>query len=190
MGADNIFVYLGTDMRWKTELYTYIKNVNLVKKLRDENFSVQNYRIYDMAVWDIGKSKQHTNIDYLGLLDYLENNRGIPYSDPEVPGIAQSEKERLLEIKARGQNAVNEMKKMVQLCKDKFGLDKCEPMSWLDGLNTKTRNYLCAHMKNSQYGDNPFSISLFTEISPETNKARYRFSLEIKNDGTKEYCRS
>lgn len=184
MGADDIFVYLGAEMKRKTEIYSYIKNVGLVKKLRDDNFSVKNYRIFDTAAWDIGSLKEHTNIDYLSLLEYLENNRGIPYSNPEAPGLDQNEKDRLLTVKAQGQNAVNEMKKMVKLCKKKFGLDKCEPMSWLDGSNTKTRNYLWAQLKKSEYGDNPISISLFVEMSPEMNKARYRFSLEVKNDCT------
>lgn len=41
------------EMKWKTEIYSYIENVGLVKRLRDDNFSVKNYRIFDMAAWDI-----------------------------------------------------------------------------------------------------------------------------------------
>lgn len=40
-------------MKWKTEIYSYIENVGLMKRLRDDNFSVRNYRIFDMAAWDI-----------------------------------------------------------------------------------------------------------------------------------------
>ena len=65
MGNDNIFVYFNIGIKLKTELYTYIKNVRIVKAFRDEYFNVKNYRIFDMAAWDIGKARQQTNIDYL-----------------------------------------------------------------------------------------------------------------------------
>lgn len=184
MGADNMFVYLGVDMKWKTEIYSYIKNTRSVKAFRDKNFKVKNYRIFDMAAWDIGLSNKHTSIDYLGVMDYLENNREIPYSNPDAEGLDAKEKNRLLDVKNKGQAAIAEMKKMVELCKENFSLDKCESMSWLDGSNTKTRKYLWAQMKYNSYGTRPESISLFVDMSEETQKARYRFSLELKNDAS------
>lgn len=184
MGTDNIYVYFNIGIKWKTEIYAYIKNARIVKAFRDEYFKVKNYRIFDMVAWKLGKSRKHTNIDYLGVLDYLDNNHGLSYKNPEAAGIDALEKERLLGIKSRGQAAVAEMKKMAELCKERFGLDRCEPMAWLDGSNTKTRKYLWAQLKYSKYSNNPVSISIFAEISPQSNKARYRFSLEIKNDGT------
>ena len=184
MGADNIYVYFNTGIKKKTEIYEYINNVKIVKAFRDQHFKVKNYRIFDMAAWNIGKARPHTNIDYLGVLDYLDNNRELPYKNPETAGLDALEKERLLGIKARGQAAVAEMKKMAELCKEMYGLDRCEPMAWLDGSNTKTRKYLWVQLKYSKYANNPISISIFAEISPQLNKARYRFSLEIKNDGT------
>lgn len=182
MGADNIYVYFHTGIKRKTELYAYIKNVKLVKAFRDRYFKVKNYRIFDIAAWDLGESRKHTNIDYLGVLDYLNNYRELSYRNPEIKEIDATEKEWLLDIKTHGQNAVAEMKKMSELCEEKYGLDRCEPMSWLDGSNTKTRKYLWAQLKYSKYADNPISISISVEISPQSNKARYRFSLEIKND--------
>ena len=182
MGADNIFIYLGVEMKWKTEVYSYTKNTRLVKAMRDENFSIKNYRLFDMAAWGIGAAKKKTNIDYIGVMDYLENNKDLPYSNPEAEGISEAEKTKLLEIKSKGQNVIKEMKKMAELCKSQFGLDKCEPMSWLDGSNTKTRRYLWAQLKYSEYGTRPESISIFVEMSSDTNRARYRFSLEMKND--------
>lgn len=182
MGADNIYVYFHTGIKRKTELYAYIKNVKLVKAFRDKYFKVKNYRIFDIVAWDLGKTRKHTNIDYLGVLDYLNNYRELSYRNPEIKGIGATEKERLLDIKTHGRNAVAEMKKMSELCEKEYGLDKCEPMAWLDGSNTKTRKYLWAQLKYSKYADNPISISISVEISPQSNKARYRFSLEIKND--------
>lgn len=184
MGADNIYVYFNLDIKRKIEIGTYIKNAKIVKAFRDANFKIKNYRIFDMAAWELGKAKQHTDIDYLGVLDYLDHNRELAYKNSEAAGIDATEKERLLGIKSRGQAAVGEMKKMVELCKSKYGLDKCESMTWLDGTNIKTRKYLWAQMKYSKYASNPISISIFVEISSQLNKARYRFSLEIKNDGT------
>ena len=184
MGSDNLYVYFNLDIKWKTELYSYIKNARIVKSFRDDNFTIKNYRIFDIAAWSLGSSKQHTRIDYLGILDYLENNQEVAYSNPEAAGVESAEKSRLLEVKAKGQSAITEMKKMVEVCKERFKLDRLEPMSWLDGSNTKTRKYLWAQMKYSKFADNPISISIFAEISPLLNKARYRYSLEIKNDGT------
>lgn len=184
MGNDNIYVYLGIPLDKKTEVQTYIANCREVKKYRDENYLIKNYRIFDIAARGLGEHKSQTDIDYIGVLDYLENNRDIPYSNPEAPGISAADKDHLLEVKQKGQSALAEIKKMVAICKEQFELDKCEPMSWLDGSNTKTRKYLWAQMKYSKYTDNPISISIFAEMSDTTNRTRYRFSLEIKNDNS------
>lgn len=125
---------------------------------------------------------QTIDIDYIGVLNYLENNQEIPYSNPDAPGIDPKEKNRLLIVKQKGQAAVAEMKKIASRCKKLYGLDKCLPISWLDGSNTKTRKYLLAQMKYKKYASNPVSISLFVEKN--SGVTRYRISLEIKNDGT------
>ncbi len=124
-----------------------------------------------------------TNIDYIGVLDYLRDNQEVPYSNPDAEGIDEQEKARLLAVKEKGQTAVGEMKKMAIECQKMYKLDKCLPISWLDGSNTKTRKYLWAQMKYSQYADDPTSISIFVEKNGE-NSSRYRISLELKNDGT------
>lgn len=167
------------------------RQYQVIQKLADTTriFEFMNREYTDRfkkGFLDLGKSKEYTNIDYLGVLDYLKNNRGIQYSNPEAPGITQLEKERLLAVREKGRNAVNEMKKMARLCKEKYGLDKCEPISWLDGSNTRTRTYLWAQMKYSSYGNRPESISLFVDMSDVTNRPRYRFGLELKNDGSDE----
>ncbi|ESL03216.1 hypothetical protein GCWU000282_02090 [Catonella morbi ATCC 51271] len=167
------------------------RQYQVIQKLADTTriFEFMNREYTDRfkkGFLDLGKSKEYTNIDYLGVLDYLKNNRGIQYSNPEAPGITQLEKERLLAVREKGRNAVNEMKKMARLCKEKYGLNKCEPISWLDGSNTRTRTYLWAQMKYSSYGNRPESISLFVDMSDVTNRPRYRFGLELKNDGSDE----
>ena len=131
---------------------------------------------------EVMKKMQTTDIDYIGLLDYLKNNQEIPYSNPEAT-TDPAEKSRLLSIKQKGQEAAAELKKIANRCEILFGLDKCEPISWLDGSNTKTRKYLWAQMKYSDFSDNPMSVSLFVEKS--NSEVRFRISLEIKDAGTK-----
>lgn len=82
MGADNIFVYLGAEMKWKTEISSYISNVKIVKKLRDENFAVKNYRIFDMAAWSVGKLKENSDVG---------NNSYWPSLEEYNPGITSEQ---------------------------------------------------------------------------------------------------
>lgn len=131
---------------------------------------------------EVIKQMATIDIDYRGVLDYLGNNQVVPYSNPEASGIDKAEKDRLLKVKEKGQAAVAEMKKMAARCGQLFGLDKCLPISWLDGSNTKTRKYLWVQMKYKDYASNPTSVSLFVEKN--NGVTRYRISLEIKNDGT------
>lgn len=91
MGFDNIYVYFNIDIKRKTELCTYIKNVRIVKVFRDKYFTVKNYRIFDITAWEIGKAGQHTNIDYLGATDYY------PSLNEYNPEITAEEYERILD---------------------------------------------------------------------------------------------
>lgn len=91
MGFDNIYVYFNIDIKRKTELCTYVKNVRIVKAFRDKYFNVKNYRIFDITAWEIGKARQHTNIDYLGATDYY------PSLNEYNPGITAEEYERILD---------------------------------------------------------------------------------------------
>lgn len=122
------------------------------------------------------------DIDYIGLLDYLGNNQEIPYTDPEKDGLDPLEKEKFINIKEKGQAAVAEMKKITEKCCDLFGLDFCHTINWLDGSRTKTRKYLWAQMKYKEFEKNRTSVSLF--IEKNNGVARYRISLEIKDDRT------
>lgn len=123
-----------------------------------------------------------SNIDYIGVLNYLRNNTDVPYSKPDAPGLAPEEVTRLLEVKQKGQAAIAELKKMAEAFAVRFKLNKCLPMAWLDGSNTKTRRYLWAQLKYEKYADNPISVSVFVEKN--NSDTRYRVCLEIKNDGT------
>lgn len=121
------------------------------------------------------------NIDYIGILKYLEENQSIPYSNPEK--LFGEDKEKMLTIRKKGQHVIEEMKKIAEQAKNLYGLDKCLPASWLDGSRVKTRNYLWTQMKYQHDNESPISISIFIEKGKQ-NKAYLRISLEIKNDGT------
>lgn len=141
----------------------------------------------DMPVRELEKAKYHTNINYLKVLNYLDDNHGRAYRNPEDAQLDALEKELYLETRYSAQAAVGEIKKMAELCKSAYGLDRCERISWLDGANLKkTSEYLWAQMKYSRYADNPISISIFVEISPVSSRARYRVSLEIRSTGADE----
>ena len=127
------------------------------------------------------KQMSDTAIDYIGVLKYLEENCEIPYYSPDKT-IDASEKAYLLEIEKKGQYAVGELEKMIQICQQRFGLVKSSGISWLDSSKTKTRKYLWAQMKYGDIADDLISISIFTEMRNKT-EACYRISLEIKNDG-------
>ena len=58
MGIENIFVYFNLEIKWKAELYAYIKNARIVKQFRDEHFSVKNYRIFDIVARKLQKNDQ------------------------------------------------------------------------------------------------------------------------------------
>ena len=61
----------------------------------------QPYKINDLFEFvrnvypEVMKKMQTVDIDYIGVLDYLENNQEVPYSNPEAPGIDPDEKDRL-----------------------------------------------------------------------------------------------
>lgn len=117
--------------------------------------------------------KASHSIDYIAVLDYLKDNAEIPYSNPEAEDIDEAERKRLLSVKEKGQFAVGEMKKMAAEFAQMYGLDKCLPISWLDGSNTKTRKYLWVQMKYEAFANSPVSISILVEKNG-VESTRYR----------------
>ena len=130
-------------------------------------------------------AQQECNIDYIGVLDYLRDNQGIPYHKLEGEK-DPVERARLEEVMNKGQRATNEMRKMVEACEEKYDLHKYKKIDWLDAARErKTRKYLWAQMKYKKYEKEPSSISIFVEKTNEGD-TRFRISLELKNDGTDE----
>lgn len=124
------------------------------------------------------------NIDYIGILKYLEKNQSISYSKPEKEGISAEKKEQMLNLKEEGHNVIEEMKKIGKQAENLYDLSECLPSSWLDGSNIKTKKYLWTQIRYSSYRLNPISISIFVERENQ-DKAYFRISLEIKNNTAK-----
>lgn len=127
---------------------------------------------------------ERDDIDYLLLMEYLEKYRGIAYSKPEKYKHTDDKYKKFDDIKTHCGDASEIMKKMAKLCESHFDLELDGRVSWLDGSNTKTRKYLWAQLKYDEYKKDPISISLFVDMSERTNHARFRFSLEIKDDSS------
>lgn len=125
-----------------------------------------------------------STIDYKEILRYLEQYQGVPYSNPDKKGLTPAECSNFRNIRENAQVAVEEMKKIAKRCSELYGLDKCYPIMWLDGTNVKTKKYLWAQMKHSEWENFPISISVFVEKN--NGVTRYRISLEIKTDGVDE----
>lgn len=53
MGSEDIFTTLGIELKSRGKLESYIDNCRKIKAFRDANFSFKNYRILDMAAWDL-----------------------------------------------------------------------------------------------------------------------------------------
>ena len=119
-------------------------------------------------------------INYKWLLEYLSENAGIDYKNPENAS-SQEEKEWFLKLKEKGQKAKKTMEQIVASGKEFSKLEGDSTIKWLDGSNTKIRKYLWAEMKYKEFKKSPISISLFVE---KHKKTLFRISLEIKNNNS------
>lgn len=53
VGSEDIFAALGIELKSRGKLESYIDNCRKIKAFRDANFSFKNYRILDMAAWEL-----------------------------------------------------------------------------------------------------------------------------------------
>lgn len=60
MGNKNIFEVLGVKLYKRDNIETYIENCRIIKEFRDRSFLYKNYRIFDIAAWQIEDyAKEH-----------------------------------------------------------------------------------------------------------------------------------
>lgn len=53
VGSEDIFAALGIELNSRSKLEPYVDNCRKIKAFRDANFSFKNYRILDMAAWEL-----------------------------------------------------------------------------------------------------------------------------------------
>lgn len=133
-----------------------------------------------MTEWNNLGNFTKTNINYIEVLRYLEQNCEVPYRDWNSV-TDEKEQERLIKVEEKGKKVANELKKMADLCDQRFQLKQYQTIPWLDNSGTKTRKYLQVQMKYPDNADNPISISIFVEMKND-KEAVYRISLDIKDD--------
>lgn len=66
---------------------------------------------------------QVPDINYIGILEYLDKNQGIPYSKPEAVTRSSEERKRLINIRSKGQRVKKEIIKIGERCLEKFNLN-------------------------------------------------------------------
>lgn len=70
------------------------------------------------------KGNMDKGINFISVLEYLENNREAPYTNPDAVS-DPVEKARMLAVKQKGQDATTEIEKVTALCQQRFGFNKC-----------------------------------------------------------------
>lgn len=120
-------------------------------------------------------------VDYIGVLDYLENNMEIPYVSPDNNDVSLEERKHLLEMEKKGEWVLKETRKIANKSKALFDIDTYDGGSWLDASGTKTKKKLSIQMKYQKYFESPISISFYVE--KDEDDVRFRISLDVKNDG-------
>lgn len=116
------------------------------------------------------------SMNAISILDYLEENAGKAYEKPEN---ASAEKQiELNQIKATASKAVSGLSNIAKIIGNEHELKLMKNSSkWLNGSNTKIRDYLWMQLKNPDYMESAISLSIFAEMVD--NKARFRFSIEL-----------
>ena len=161
---------------------TMPENINV-----DDNLPIDTGTIKVKELWDfVNKEykeiinnnvyKIDEKVNCIGILEYLDKYAGEKY----IKNGRTEENEAEMEEKANaGRKATAEFEKMYKICKERFGLVKDGPNSWLNQSGQIMRNYLWIQLKREDKKDRPESISLFAEPSDTREKSRFRFSLEI-----------
>lgn len=148
---------------------TFPKNTpsKLTKKLINELEKNPNHFI---------KEINKNNIDFNSVMKYIKNYGEKIYKELDKC-VDQNEKNDILNKQNEAQKAVNQVNLIALELESKFGLNSWKPTRWLNGKNTKLRNYLWCKMKYANYTSETDTISIFVE--KDNNVPRIRFSLEL-----------
>lgn len=119
-------------------------------------------------------------IDFKSVLQFLKNEAGHEYRKPGT-GTTQAQNDAFLRILTEGRNVLAQFKAMVELCKERFGLEQIGQIRWDDGSHIKVRSYIWARLALPETKDSPESISIFANISSDHTRGRFRFAIEVRN---------
>ena len=161
---------------------TMPENINMEDNLPTNTGTIKVKELWDFVnkeykeIINNNVYKIDEKVDCIGILEYLDKYAGEKY----IKNGRTEENEAEMEEKAKaGRKATAEFEKMYKICKERFGLVKDGPNSWLNQSGQIMRNYLWIQLKREDKKDRPESISLFAEPSDTREKSRFRFSLEI-----------
>lgn len=149
---------LGVFLQEPSELKNYIINCRSIKRFRDVNFAIKNYRTFDRLFWEVvGK------INFEGIIDFLRNYGGkrISVSAPNHD-----------ELYNLGKNACNEFNEFCQTVFDKKTFVEAKKAKWQN--SGAIREYLWYVLKYEKQKNLPYSISISLE------KVQGEFKLIVK----------
>ena len=149
---------LGVFLQNPSELKNYIINCRSIKRFRDANFEIKNYRTFDKLFWEVvGK------INFEGIIKFLRDYGGKRIS------VSASNHDKLKNL---GQNATDEFKKFCQMSFDKNTFGWSKKVTWQN--SGKIREYLWYTLKYEKQKNLPYSISISLE------KVQGEFKLIVK----------
>ena len=149
---------LGVFLQKPLELKYYIVNCRNIKRFRDANFAIRNYRTFDRLFWEVvGK------INFEGIIDFLRDYGGKRIS---VSAVNHDK------VKNLGQNACNEFNDFCQIVFDKKTFEENKKARWQN--SGAILEYLWYALKYKEKNDLPYSISISLE------KVNGEFKLIVK----------
>ena len=121
------------------------------------------------------------------ILDFLKNYYNKPYKNPQNETNID-EKNKLQDIKNKGQNTLSIFKDMCLFLEDKDYKNKISS-KWLDGSNRYVRSYLWSELKRKDKLNLPSSISIVAENKNEEIKFMIYLELRVENADKQYYLR-
>lgn len=157
-GNHNIYLYFGIDLEKASDVGKYIGNCRKVKAFRDKNFTVKNYRIFDLEARKLGKGeKEYDAIDFERIVAFLRDYAGKHYVNPDKTG---SDKEAMEAFKEEGGKAREEYTKFCAHVVSAFpDLEAQSCSGWINQGNN-TQRYFWVELKKKDWKNYPHSISI------------------------------